>query len=439
MHTSVRILTVAALAAALLVVGGFGLLFRDAPLPATDVPVAVRTLPVAPAGDSGELVVALQRRVRRLPQDWRSFAALGLAYVQQARVSGDPRYYPKAEGTLEWSLALESDENFEALLGMGALALARHEFADALLWGRRARDVNRHNADVYGVIGDAQLELGRYPAAFEAFQTMVDTRPDISSYARVSYARELTGDVTGAIEAMRRAAMAAGTPQDAAWANDQIGDLVFQRRGPAAARRYYRTAIRLAREFVPARTGLARVAWSRGAREIAISRMEWVVERLPLPEHLAILGDLYASTGRRIEADRAYDLVRVHAALLRANGVRSDVEIALFEADHGNAKRALASAREVWRQRRSVHAADALGWALYANGRYRQAVGYARRALALGSANALFLYHRAMIELRLGDRSSAQAFLERALDLDPNFSILHADRARRTLARLEAS
>ena len=77
------------------------------------------------------------------------------------------------------------------------------------------------------MIGDALLELGRYDHAFEAFQTMVDTRPDLSSYACVAYARELVGDVRGAERAMRMAFDAAGTPADAAWTAYQLGELAF--------------------------------------------------------------------------------------------------------------------------------------------------------------------------------------------------------------------
>ncbi|HET7928092.1 MAG TPA: tetratricopeptide repeat protein, partial [Actinomycetota bacterium] len=172
--------------------------------------------PAAPAGSLDATVVALQGRLRAIPEDWRAYASLGLAYVAEARVTADPSWYPKAEGALRESLRLHREDNVEAVLGLGALALARHDFEVALEHGLRARELDPFDADVYGVIGDAQLELGRYGEAIETFQTMVDTRPDVASYARASYARELLGDVSGAIDAMRRAFEASGTPSDAA-------------------------------------------------------------------------------------------------------------------------------------------------------------------------------------------------------------------------------
>ena len=71
-------------------------------------------------------------RLAASPQDWRSFASLGLAYVQQARITSDPSYYPKAQGVLRTSIALQPQDNEAALVGMAALAAARHDFSAAL-------------------------------------------------------------------------------------------------------------------------------------------------------------------------------------------------------------------------------------------------------------------------------------------------------------------
>ena len=73
----------------------------------------------------------------------QAFASLGLAYVQQARVTADPSYYPKAQGVLERSLGLERSDNFAAMVGMAALAAARHDFAGALRWGEQAKRSTR--------------------------------------------------------------------------------------------------------------------------------------------------------------------------------------------------------------------------------------------------------------------------------------------------------
>jgi tetratricopeptide (TPR) repeat protein len=391
------------------------------------------------AGSLDDAIASLQQRLHEISNDWRGLAHLGLAYVAQARVTADPSWYPKAEGVLRRSLRVQPDENVEGVLGIAALDLARHDFAAALRRGRRAASLDPYDADAYGVIGDALVELGRYRAAFDAIQTMVDTRPDLASYARVAYARELRGDVGGAERAMRLAFDAAGSPSDAAWTAYQLGDLEFGSGEVAAARGWYARGLDLDPAYAPSLAGLAKVAWARGNVDLAIRRYEEVAARYPAPEVVIALADLYRATGHRALADQQEDVVRAMQELAAANGVNIDLELALFDADHGDPAGALSAARDEWARRHSIHVADAYAWALYANGRYRRASAFADRALALGTRNALFLFHAGMIRLELGDRDGAKRDLARALAIDPNFSILHAAEAARALSRLDGA
>jgi tetratricopeptide (TPR) repeat protein len=353
-------------------------------------------------------------------------------------VTGDPSWYPKAEGVLARSLRVNADDNVEGVLGLGALDLARHDFAAALRNGRRAAALDPHGAEAYGVIGDALLELGSYDRAFDAFQTMVDTRPDLSSYARVAYARELVGDVRGAERAMRMAFDAAGTPADAAWCAHQLGELAFGSGDVRSARGWYVRGLELDPSYVPNLAGLAKVAWARDDDELAVERLSDVVSRYPSTEFVVALADLYRATGRRTLAEQQEDVVRAMHELASESGVNMDLELALFDADHGDPARSLGAARAEWGRRQSVHVADAYAWALYANGRYARASALSERALALGTRNALFLFHAGMIRLELGDEQGAARYLSAALATNPNFSIQHADAAAMTLARLEA-
>ena len=389
--------------------------------------------PAVGAGSLDATIGALQDRLRAQPDDAASLAALGLAYVQQGRITADPSWYPKADEALQRSLGLSSDDNQEALLGLASLAAARHDFSEALRYGERARELNPYDGAVHGVIGDALLELGRYDAAFDAFQTMVDTEPGLSSYARVSYARELTGDVEGAIDAMRTAQQLAGSQADASWAAFHVGELEFRSGQVGAAARAYREGAGLDPQAVLPLVGLAKVDWARGDIDEAIAGLEAVVARFPAPEYVWMLGDLQTVAGDADAAGRSYDLVRIQADLSAASGVNTDLELALFEAEHGDAAEALRTARAEWARRQSVHVADALAWSLHANGRYDEAARYAKRALALGTANGLFLYHAGAIELERGDSAAAERLLARALSVDPYFSVLGALDAARLL------
>jgi tetratricopeptide (TPR) repeat protein len=236
---------------------------------------------------------------------------------------------------------------------------------------------------------------------------------------------------------MQAAEEAAGTPSDSAWASFQLGELYFNSGQVGKAAEAYHRGSELAPEYVPPLAGLAKVAWAKGDVDRAISLFTEVVQRYPSPEYVIALGDLYAVHGEQALADQQYALVRAEHELFAANGVNIDLELALFDADHGAPADALAAAREEWARRQSINVADALGWALFANGRYAEAARYATKALALGTRNASFMFHAGMIQLRSGNDDAARELLRGTLATNPNFSILYAQTAKDALAKLE--
>jgi len=382
-------------------------------------------------------IEALQARLRAVPADAAAWAALGSSYVQQARITGDPTWYPKAEASLRRSLELRPGRNASALSGLGALAAARHDFAGALRWATRARHADPYDAAAYGVAGDALIELGRYAEAFSTVQRMVDLRPGLSSYARVSYVWELRGNLTNARAALDLALQAASTPSDAAFAAYYLGELEWNRGDVAGAEAWYRQSAARDATYIPALQGLAKIDAARGRIDEAVARYEVVVQRLPLPQYIAELADLYEVAGDTAGRQRTTELLTVQEELFRANGVNIDLEQALFDADHGlHLAAGLRAARAEWARRKSVFVADALAWALHANHRDREALVFARRALHLGTRNASFFFHRGMIERSLGLHTAARRDLALALRINPNFSFRWAPMVRRLLRDL---
>ena len=135
-------------------------------------------------------------------------------------------------------------------------------------------------------------------------------------------------------------------------------------------------------------------------------------------------------------AEQQYALVHVEERLFRANGVNIDLELALFDAAHGDPGGALTAARDEWAKRHSVHVADAYAWALYSDGRYAEASVYARKTVELGYRNALFVFHAGMIQQKLGHDARAHRLLAEAVGINPHFSIQYASVARATLTKL---
>jgi tetratricopeptide (TPR) repeat protein len=397
--------------------------------------------PAAPlVGGPGQDLKALigyhERRARQLPEDWRNWAALGSACVQQARVSGDPSYYRRAETALNKSLEVRPDENAPALTGLGALAAARHDFAAALGYAGKATALAPYTAAGFGVTGDALIELGRYPEAFEAIQRMVDLQPDTGSYARASYAWELRGDTVRARDALEQALQVAPSAADAGFALYYLGELAYNAGDLATAADRYAEGLMRAPDYLPLRAGQARVAAAQGRTADAVAGYRAVVERLPQPGYVAELGDLLAATGDQAGAEQQYALVRATQKLLAGEGVATDLELALFDADHGAGEAALGAAQTAYPKRPGIFAADALAWALHANGRDAEALPHAREALRLGTRSAPLHYHLGMIEAALGQADAARRSLATALAINPYFSIRDAKQARDTLAKL---
>ena len=322
-----------------------------------------------------------------------------------------------------------------ATSGLGSLALSRHRFREALALGRRARSISPTTARNYGVIGDALVELGRYREGFHAFDTMATMRPDVSSYGRIAHARALLGDVPGALSAFRLALDASlGQGETESWVRVQLTKtyLSVGRIAPALAQA--RAALRAFPGYAPAYDALAWAEYGRGQVGAAIAAEQEAVDRIPLPQYVAMLGDLQRSTGRRAAARKQYALIGVIERLLVANGVQTDLETALFDVDHGIRPQAsLALARRAQRERPSIDGDDVLAWALERTGHCGQALGFSKRALRLGTRDALKDFHRGEIERCLGHAAAARSWFSRALALNPRFSVLWAPVARREL------
>ena len=108
------------------------------------------------------------------------------------------------------------------------------------------------------------------------------------------------------------------------------------------------------------------------------------------------------------QARRQYALIGVIERLLVANGVKTDLETALFDVDHAiRLPHALALARVAHAERPSIDGDDVLAWALARNGRCGEALGYSKQALRLGTKDALKFFHRGMIERCLGHDAAA--------------------------------
>src|SRR6185312_12692187 len=255
----------------------------------------------APVDQLAASIARAQKHLSAVPGDYDAWAALGSAYTERARVTADPAYYPKAEGALRRSLKLRPTGNPAALVGLGALANARHGFATARDLAHRVLRMDPYSADAYGVLADAETQLGHPAAATEAIQHMLDLRPGLAAYARASYDLEQQGRLGDAVALMHRAL---------AWRAGRLDDAETEyTRGQAADPAY-----------LPLLAGHARVAAARGHTAAALADYAELTARYPSPGYLMDYATLLRAAGQPARADQQLALATAALRLFRANG-----------------------------------------------------------------------------------------------------------------------
>lgn len=171
-----------------------------------------------------------KKKLKDNPNDNKTKIQLAQLYIKEARVTGEHgHYYPAALAVIDDALnnkELTEDMKFLALMTKAGVQLSLHDFKDALDTGNEAALMNPTNAQIHGVLIDANVELGNYKKAVALSDRMLAIKPDIRSYSRASYLREIHGDVEGCKDAMKLA-VKAGYPgnEDTAWAMLTLGDI----------------------------------------------------------------------------------------------------------------------------------------------------------------------------------------------------------------------
>lgn len=380
---------------------------------------------------------AAQTFIKKAPGDPRGFNSLAAAFMQKGRETGDFSFNARAEESLRHSFRV-APENFEGIKLRAELLVINHRFSEALEQSQRALEKNPRDHAVYDAMVDALVELGDYDRAVDAAQKRVDLRPDTPAYSRISYLRTLHGDDEGAAKMMKMAAGSAtpGNPEGIAWCRVHLGEVLMNLGKPDEAEREFDHALFIFPDYHLALAAKARARFRAGDIENAVALYKRAAERVPSPEYIAALGDLYTKLGRADEAMQQYGQVEFIEKAGVDGGTYSR-QLAMFWADHDlRLDDALAIAQREREARRDIYASDTLAWCLYKKGRFLDAQIAVNEALRLGTRDPKLFYHAGMIALSLGERQAGEDFLEKALAINPSFDILHADVAREELKKL---
>jgi tetratricopeptide (TPR) repeat protein len=359
-------------------------------------PAVPAAAPSTSRADLERTVAAMEARLSADPADRDASVTLADALLRQSRVTGNTALAVRAEEVARAALRLgPDDEPVQRVLG--AVLLSRHKFAEAAAEAERLATRRPHDAALQGIIGDGRVELGDYDAGFAAFDRMMALRPDAASYARVSYARELQGDLRGALGLMRMAAEAT-SPRDVeaqAFAYSRLGYLELALGRADEAARQFRRADAVFPGYPAVAIGLVKVALARGdaGEACAIARRQF--ETVPSAELAEAIADAAVRLGRTAEAERYYGL----AESMWRYDTPEPAQLARLMADRGRApEEAVRVAEGAVAVRHDIFTEDALAWALFNAGRVTDARAASVRARRTGTRDARIVAHARAID-----------------------------------------
>jgi tetratricopeptide (TPR) repeat protein len=206
-----------------------------------------------------------QASIAEHPDHSQPYNDLAVAYVRRVRETDDVSYYDQAEASLQKSLKI-SPSNIEAQKASVMILLGRKQFQEAL---DLAKALNRKTPDdvlIYGLVADADIELGNYKDAETAAQWMLDLRPgNVPGLLRGARLRGLYGDVDGAIEFFSQAYQQTPPTQteDLAWILTQMADLKLSGGNVDAAEKLLHSALETFPDYYLAMGSLSRLQAAR--------------------------------------------------------------------------------------------------------------------------------------------------------------------------------
>ena len=362
----------------------------------------------------------LLNKIRQNENDIKSLNTLAALFLQEARITGNFGYYNKAVLECVNRVLEREPANFEALSFKTTVFLSKHMFTEALIVGKQLQEKFPYNAYVYGMLVDANVELGNYKEAIDAADKMISLRPDIRSYSRIAYLREIHGDIPGAIDAMKLA-VSAGAPGDenTEWCRVQVGKLYEQSGKIKEAEMQYNIALGERENFPAAIIGLARIATAQKDYQKALSfymQADSISADHTIKEGFAEVYSLMNETGK---AKEAAEKNLEHMLSFSKDG-NEDLEIAHAYMAVDNYEKALEHAMIEYKRRpNNIEANETVALVYYKKNQYTKAVPFIEASLNTNCKKPELLCNAGMIYAKAGDKVKAKMYLQEALKNDP--------------------
>lgn len=358
------------------------------------------------------------------PNDYKSMLSLSQAYIQEGRETGDHGYYDKAAIELLDKILKAQPDNFDAMCCKATVLLSQHHFAEGLEVAQKALPLNPNSAFIYGILCDANLELGNYDNAVKMADKMISLRPDIRSYSRVSYLREIYGDMTGAISVMKLA-VSAGYPglEQTEWTRCILAHLYENTGSLDSAEVEYKIALQERPDYAFAVAGLGRIAKAKTNYKEAIGYYEKAKSMIVEYSFSDELTDLYRLNGENAKADEnAKEVIAMLGPNANVEGETghghyADKELAYAYLKLNDVTNALKHALvEFERRPENIDVAETLAWVEYKKGEFAQANKHINTALKTNSKNPVLLCRAGLIKIKSGEAEKGKAMIKKALE-----------------------
>jgi tetratricopeptide (TPR) repeat protein len=365
-------------------------------------------------------IAAARKAIGDKPADYSGYNLLATALVRRAQETSDVSFYAQAEDAVRKSLDI-APNNFDAAKIRVSILLGEHEYSAAL---EAAKTLNKRVPDdvmVYGLLTDADVELGNYKDAEDSAQWMLNLRPgNLPALTRAAHLRELFGDAEGAYELMELAYQSTSPTETGERASilTQMGHLRLASGSTDAAEKLFQQALTALPSYPSALGNLAQVRITQKRFAEAVVLLQQRYQGATHAEYLYDLAETLLLAGRDAEAKKAFADFEAKSLAESVRKDNSNRELVFYYADHAHQPaRALEVAKLEYAWRHDVYTLDAYAWALHVNGQDTEARKQIEAALAVGIRDSTIFAHAREIALELGDRAAAQNYLQEAVSL----------------------
>ncbi len=370
-----------------------------------------------------QAIETLLDQLRRRPEDLKTKMKLAMAYIQESRVTGNHAYYDEAALKLVEQVLEREPQNYDGLAAKATVLLSQHHFSDALKAAQAFVNLYPDAAFGYGLLCDANIELGNYTEGVAAADKMMSIRPDLRSYSRVAYLREIHGDFGGAKQAMQLAVKSSmdGLEQTE-WCRTELGKLYEITGDTAMAGQLYEQSLALRPDYAYALAGLGRLAiiksnYTEGAdffKKAAEQTMDYAFY-----DDITDCLQKINPTEARKNAENVISLLSKHAtddAAQPDKGHYADKELAYAYLKIGDTENALVHATREWNRRPdNIDVNECLAWVYFQKNDFASASKYMEKALKTNSQNPRLLYRAGQIFEKNGDSTRANTLIKKAL------------------------